>query len=266
MKNANDLSQPASLQNGLDAIAPGSRLRWQAAFAEVLRALRSDRRVWAVLAAVLLMDAVLLLLDVGFRLTRDHYSVPMGAYSIASDGGFGERGEYLLSALGAAASFLLAWRHRSLAAATVGAVFCLALADNAFQFHEQIGLLGQGLMPQDWPLAGNSLVQLIVMSIFGALSLALLAVALLRRATALNAGLAMVVGLICIAAGFGVFVDALHSGLRGGTRLFTAVTLLEDGGELIFMTLAGGTAASLAMISQQLEQRTSAMGEGAGDR
>lgn len=218
----------------------------------ILRALIADHHVWLIMGAVLLMDACLLLMDVGFRLTRSHYSVPMGAFSIAQDGGYGERAEYVLSAVGAGASLWLAWRHQSLAAALVGLLFCAALADNALQLHEQLGMWGAHWMPPNALLAGNTLLQLLAMTALGVILLAILLPALMTRASLLNAGLILVVLLISAAAAFGVFVDALHSSLRGGTRLFTAVTLLEDGGELVCLTLAGGLAASLVIVRHKL--------------
>lgn len=204
------------------------------------------------MGAVLLIDLCIILLDIGFRLTRSHYSVPMGAFSMSEDGGYGERVEYILSALGAGASFWLAWRYPSLAAGFVGGLFCLALADNALQIHEQFGIWGEHWMPQNPILAGNTLLQFLAMSALGALLLALLVPVLIMRASLLNAGLFLILGMISAAAAFGVFIDALHSSLRGGTRLFTAVTLLEDGGELVCLTLAGGLAVSLAIVRQKL--------------
>lgn len=252
MNVENDLSQPSSLQIGRGTKPLGARLRWQAAFAKVLRVLGSDRRVWAVLTAVLLMDAVLLLLDVGFRKLYSHQLQVMGPYSIANDGGFGERAEYALGLVGAVASFVLAWRYRSIAASTVGALFCFTVLDNALQFHEQMGRMVQHLAPRGLPMKDNHFGEFVVMATFGAFVLAVIVPTILRHVDALHAGLFIVLAAICGAGFFGIFVDAIHGMVPGGTKLFHVFTLLEDGGELVFITLAGGIAASLVIVRHKL--------------
>jgi hypothetical protein len=190
-------------------------------------------RLFAVLLAVDLMFVALHLV----HLHTDR--LPGVNFSIERDAGYAERFQYLqMLALASGLAWLaLKWRQWGLAA--WAGLFCYLVFDDALQLHERLGrriaaMLGYpdalGLQAKDF---GELSAALLV-------GLALLPPLIVGHALASPRARTVARDLCVLLAGllaFGIGIDMLHSAMAH-TVLNTPIALLEDGGEMLVMSIA----------------------------
>ncbi len=167
------------------------------------------------------------------------------------DRGYPELGGYLVQAdVVSCRGLLLLLRRRPVYAAW-GVVFGIALLDDGLHLHERLG--GRLVRVLDLPaeIAGVDRQSIGELAVFGVLSVVpLLAVVVLHRREDAQARehsrvLAVLLGALVF---FGVVVDVLHSVVGGSGDVAMVFGLVEDGGELVVLSvtlavLAGWAAA-----------------------
>lgn len=190
-----------------------------------------------------LLFALLLAADLVFvalHLVHLHTDrLPGVNFSIERDAGYAERFQYLqmLALAGGLAWLALKWREWGLAG--WAGLFCYLVFDDALQLHERAGRRIAALL--DYPDALG-----LQAKDFGEMSAALLVGVVLLppliaghalarpRARALARDLCVLLaGLLA----FGIGVDMLHSAMAQ-SALNTPIALLEDGGEMLVMSVA----------------------------
>jgi hypothetical protein len=153
-----------------------------------------------------------------------------------------------------------AWRlHRAPVLLACLPVFLGILIDDAFQYHESRGPVYKdllGLQPL-WGLAATGVGQLIAFGLMGLVSALILGAGFAASAPSGRAiglrFLALFAALILV----GVGVDALHeavaaaSHLRYGGLPGIALTIVEEGGELVLASLAVAYCAGLVVFTPQ---------------
>jgi hypothetical protein len=188
-----------------------------------------------VLALLLCTDVVFFALHTFNRLTgRD----PL--FSLATDGGYSEIFQYIKEYWIALVLFRVFWRTRERLYAAWALFFTYVLCDDALTIHERAGealavrwgyVPAFGLQPDDF---GELTVSLLV----GAVFVALIGVCHRRadtNARGVSGGLFVLVALLAL---FAMFFDMVHELLDDyGVR---SLTLLEDGGEMVTMSVIVG--------------------------
>lgn len=202
-------------------------------------AARAGSRLSFLLAVLLVAD--LLLIAASVEAQRRGWSD--GRYRqwlLRTENGWPEQFAYAKEAA-SAGLLLLLWRRTSRGVfAAWAAVFTCALVDDRLQIHERAGgwLARQLSLPEGIVgLRGQDLGELVVWGVLGVFPL--VAVAVLHRRSpdqvrAASRGMAVVVAGYAF---FGVVVDQLHSMTLGGP-LDRALGILEDGGELVLLSVA----------------------------
>ncbi|RBY78021.1 hypothetical protein DQ239_10000 [Blastococcus sp. TF02-09] len=192
------------------------------------------------LAFAVLLAADLLLIAASVEAERRGWSDGRHRqWLLGAEGGWPEQFGYAKEA-GCAALLLLLWRRtRSGVFAAWAAVFACALVDDRLRVHEQVGgwVARQLALPDVGGLQGQDLGELVVWGLVGVLPL--VAVVVLHRRSpqpvrAVSRGMAVVVAGYAF---FGVVVDQLHA-LAGSGPLGRALGVLEDGGELVLLSVA----------------------------
>ncbi len=227
---------------------------WLAACGRLAERIQGNRACLGVLLLVLMMDSCLYGLDLAFR-----YAVLDGTelpnwFNLSQEMALGEIFEHLMVGTGVLSCLLLARRRRSVAMLLVGAVLLLVLCDNSLEWHENFGAWIAPVLPQGLPVQGHALGEMIFMASFGLLALAALWACLGGEPRVLLAGGALVVGCIGAASVFGIGVDMLHTMFAHGSFAEVIAGNIEDGGELLFMTLAG--AGSLCLLLSDRSARS----------
>jgi len=151
-----------------------------------------------------------------------------------------------------------AWRlHRAPVLLACLPVFLGILIDDAFQYHESRGVVYERLLQLQphWGLHASGVGQLIAFGLMGAVCALILGIGYAASDAAGRAiglrFLAVFAALILV----GVAVDALHEAVgallpwRYGGLPGIALTLLEEGGELVLASLAAAFCAGLAGIN-----------------
>lgn len=196
-------------------------------------ALGSDRTAArGVLFLLLTAGAVLILLHVSLKVVGEPANM---MFDLAFDRGYGEFFQYVQTIWAGAMLVLLAARRRAPVFAAWAAVCGFLLLDDWLQLHEWFGpvfasIIGQG---QSAVIVG----ELIWLGTVGALLFAGVAPLHLRareEALRVSAVLVVLFGLLVL---FGVVVDAVHHAFLEHPVLAGPLALLEDGGELIVMSL-----------------------------
>jgi len=186
------------------------------------------------LAGLIAIDLAFIVLDLIYTHTRDLGSM----YSLGMDRGYGEYYQYLKLAAILFMLGVMAWRERALFYAGWFLVFTYLLIDDAFLVHETYGLYVAERVPiaDRLGLRGRDFGELLITMFAGGILIVTLSVAYLRSDAdhrALTHGL---VGLILVLAFFGVLIDMIHEIFRD-TIVFDALGTLEDGGELVVMSV-----------------------------
>lgn len=205
---------------------------------------------------LLLVDVLLILLHVfvGILSVTDVLAGSPSALRIDMDWGVGETTNYVKWLCIICISLILYNRYRE--SVFLGTTFLstIALLDDSMQWHEYLGLeVAPALFP-DWP---KGVGELFFMAIQGFLMLLVFAYTWKRSS---SYGRCLVIPLLLLLGGAifcGVVIDFLHSQTPGGARLEDLMAILEDGGEMIFISLMVGYAAGLLIVQRPPEIRYS---------
>lgn len=219
-----------------------------------------------VLITLLLIDV----LFIGLYVVRD-FLLDAGAnvgflesdrWLIERDRGFPELFQYLKTVFAAALLFGLAVRYRSAVYAAWGLVFAYIFFDDTFRLHETVGLaLGTEFEPPNvLGITSISYLEALPWGIVGLVALGLVAYGKLRNHTGRLLS-RQLVGLFTLLFLFAGVVDAAHIYVEGlsarPSYLLGAVTVLEDGGEMVVLSVIAAWvyrhagAVSLAGVSRR---------------
>jgi hypothetical protein len=165
------------------------------------------------------------------------------AFSLTAEGGYPERFEYLKSALSIAALAGCFARTRQPAYLALTVVQLYILLDNALQLHEQVGMWLASVSPFFDRGVGDAAF----FGFAGAVALPLVIAALLKSSREHAVFGIFATALVGMLAVFAVGADALHAALAA-VKVFgleTAITALEDGGELMSLSIGCAFACAL---------------------
>jgi hypothetical protein len=230
---------------------------WTAALAAAWGELCRSRRFFLLLVLLLPVSGAFIGLDISRRILELSGSGTLPAIlSLETEFGLGESFEYLTSAAAAGALFQLYRRTALRVYGVTAALFMLYTIDNALRLHESAGSLTATLLASPTGLAQQA-GELLAFAAAGSLILRAAFRSLANGGPARNGRGLLVLLLALAAASFGIGFDVLHmaAGSRiAGVLLGTsqqvvgqALAVLEDGGELLILTLA--CAASIALGS-----------------
>lgn len=164
-------------------------------------------------------------------------SSPSDLFSLSVDGGYAEVFQYLKEYWTAIALFAVGWRAREGVYAAWALLFTYLLFDDALTIHETVGqtLATTWIQIPAIGLRAKDFGELTVSAFAGTAFLGLIGYCYGRasdRGRNVSKDLALLVGLLAF---FGVCLDMVHMVLEAlGVR---ALTLVEDGGEMIVMSV-----------------------------
>jgi hypothetical protein len=219
--------------------------------AEPRPALTTSASIIALLAALVSIDLILIAVHLAkpyFEFLRPHYFSLEADRGIAEAFGYAKQGAVVVA-------LLLCWRRRRSPTFFVwGVVFSILLIDDSFSLHEQVGeWLGMQLgLPAWFGLRPQDIGELLFAAVLGLATLTTLAAALARErgeAVAPSIKLALMLGALVVC---GVVVDAIHViAYFSQSSLAWMLTIVEDGGELLVMSLIAAYAYQLAVRDEQ---------------
>lgn len=227
---------------------------------------RSHQSPFTLLTALLFIDV----LFVGLYVTRDfllgaHLNIGFLAsdrWLIERDRGFPELFQYLKTVFAAALLFGLAVRYRSAIYTAWCVVFAYIFIDDALRLHETIGLALQTTFEPPNILGVNSIsyLEALPWGTVGLVALGLVAYGKLRNHTGRLLS-RQLVGLFALLFLFAGVVDGAHIYVEGlsarPSYLLGAVTVLEDGGEMVVLSVIAAwvyrhaSTASVAGVSRR---------------
>jgi hypothetical protein len=195
-------------------------------------AVSSDGRAFACLLGLAAVDLALMAAHVAYR-----HDEPL--YQLGRDGGYPEMFQYaktyaIVCLLGA-----VWWRTREHVFGAWMLVFAYVLADDALRVHERAG----AAIAASWDYApafglrAQDFGELTVWAAFGLAFLVALVLSYLRASREARRAARVLGEIFCLLAFFGAFVDMLHSAAQP-PRLRAVLGMLEDGGEMLAMSLA----------------------------
>lgn len=205
-------------------------------------------------AALVLIDVLFILTHVGLRLTSRLDDFP--SFSLARDGGYLEWFMYAKEAWVAAALFFVAIRLYEYRYLTWSALFGFLLIDDSLGLHELIGAelastmsltTHLGMRGQDFGEMGGTAL------IGGALLLGL-AVCYWRGSENYKTASRHLFALLAIIVFFGVGIDSLHFLYEINWKVSLLVVVIEDGGEMLGMSLAAWYAMRLMLAKGKVEK------------
>lgn len=205
------------------------------------------RRLSELLCLLVLTDVLLVVVHLlhTFGVSPAHFADP--AFSLQQWRGFAEVVQYLKEYWIAAAFALLAAARREARHLVLSGVFAYLLVDDAFELHEQVGrgLAERLALPAVAGVRGSDLGELAVQGVVGVVVATAVAVAYRRGSPTFRATALRLLAMIGALAFFGVVVDLLHSAVGDVPYAYGAFTLLEEGGELVAMSVIAWYACSL---------------------
>jgi hypothetical protein len=218
--------------------------------AEHRPAVSTSASIGVLLAALVSVDLALIALHLAkpyFELLRPHY------FSLEADGGIAESYGYVKEGA-VVVAMLLCWkRRRSPTFFVWSVVFAILLIDDSFSLHERVGeWLGIELGLPGWlGLRPQDVGELLFAAVLGCATLALLGAAIARErgaAVAPSITLAVLLGALVLC---GVVIDAVHViAYFSRSSLAWVLTIVEDGGELLVMSLIAGYAYKLTIRTE----------------
>ncbi len=198
---------------------------------------------WEVLEGLNRLPKFLLLGDGLFIIVHAFYILGLihnPAFSVETDFGYAEMYQYLKQSLIAIFLFWLAVKNRQLIYLSWSTLFGLLTLDDALSIHEDWGgiLVKQlGLQPA-LGLRAQDFGELAIFSLYGVFLLIFVGGVFWfsdRKAKQVTKSLVALIGLLAFFAGV---VDMLHVAISwGGYRVTSLLGLLEDGGEMITISL-----------------------------
>jgi hypothetical protein len=210
-----------------------------------LRLLTGARAFLGILAALLAVDAALVLLHVLHEL-QDMGVIDGGAWLhsrsllLSEERGYGEIWGYAKALAATAGLLALCWRSRAPVFGALAFTFALIVLDDSLMIHEVFGhRLATGLaLDPSFGLRAQDLGELSVWAMLGVAVVAALAVGFRcsnRRARATAAiFFGLLAALVFVAVGIDMLNIALHDAFPGAHRLWP---LAEEGGELVVLSL-----------------------------
>jgi hypothetical protein len=178
-----------------------------------------------------------------FEALRPHH------FSLEADRGIAEYYQYLKQAI-VVLAMLWCWRRTKATSFLVWTVFfALMLYDDSHSLHERLGeqLAAAWALPSVFGLRPQDLGELTFAATVAVLMLSLLLVVDVVERGAATAHTLNIVLLLAALAVCGVLVDAVHViAYFSGSRLAWVLAVMEDGGELLVMSLIAAYACRLA--------------------
>lgn len=170
-------------------------------------------------------------------------------FSLVMERGFGEAAQYA-KGLWIVFGFLgVAWRTGERAYATWSVVFGYLVVDDLFTVHEDVGrgLAASLHLPSAFGLRAEDFGELLVFAAIGTATAALVAAAYAAGSATFRRRALHVAVLLVAFAGFAGFADMLHIAVSGFAPLGHAFDVVEDGGEMLVMSvICGYVVATLA--------------------
>jgi hypothetical protein len=190
---------------------------------------------WVLILGLLAVDLVFMGIHVVWTYTDALHDIK---WSLAKDGGFSEWWQYAQNSAVILLLAVLAERLRSSVLVVWIAVFGYILFDDVLMFHERVGVRTESWFDgvELFGFGGDDLAQLLFVAAVGGLLLGGLAVVHVRSS---GEGRRISSGLFVLVVLFGITSAAMDASgaLYESTRAATLGTLLEDGGELVVMSI-----------------------------
>ena len=199
-------------------------------------------------------DLVFISLHIALRLANRLEAWPM--FSIYRDGGYPEVFQYVKEAGIAVALVAVAFRAREYRYLAWSALFFFLLLDDSLGIHELIG----GQLVAAWQLSshlgirGQDFGELAAEALTGGLLLAALAFCYWRGSARFRKVSRQLFSLLMIVIFFGVFVDSLHFLYEINWKMGLLMVVIEDGGEMVGMSLAVWYAIRLLQCNGKVEK------------
>lgn len=195
--------------------------------------------------------------------------LPQTAYSIEEDRSYAELLQYAKQASILGLLGLLAVRRRAPAYLGWIALFAYLLLDDAFMIHERLGVALAEALPlrRAAGLRGRDFGELLISGAAGAVLLLVVAIAHRRSAAAERAFARSLVALLAALVVFGVVLDMGQIMLwadRSTRRWADEAGMLEDGGEMVVMTMLVVLVARSAAAATEPERMSARSPRAAG--
>ena len=169
-------------------------------------------------------------------------------FNIARDGGIPEIFNYFKLCLVSAVLMLIYRRSRVPMYLILALIFAYAFLDDALLLHEQLGsVLAEALaLPDKWGLKGRTYGQPLYFAIVAGVSAPMLLGGWIYANSTHRRLSATMIASLCALAFFAVFVDIVHAFVAGHSLIAKhALALVEDGGEMLVVTLSCWVALSI---------------------
>jgi hypothetical protein len=227
------------------------------------RQLRADHIALAVLAALVALDLLFIGIHTWRGIVKEGGADPGvfadPRFSLLRDRGYAEIFDYLKFACVAAVLARLWQQHRQPIYLALALVFLAALADDLFQIHELGGRWLLVEVGRDTPLGIHvrDVGEIATWALLGAVAVAGLRLAWLASRPADNRVGLLFIGCLVLLALFGIGVDLLHA-LAPSRRLDGLFGIVEDGGEMLVLSLAVALAVFVARVGGPPPRRPTA--------
>ena len=169
-----------------------------------------------------------------------HFYSPLAIkiLSVESDRSVPEFFQYLKELFVAVMFWRLSSRSKDRSYWSICILFAYIFVDDAFSFHENVGFfLGEALHLKDGVIDAKDVGELLVSAISGVFIFGFIGWRYFRSNTYFRNVVHDVLILFAGLAFFGVVVDTVHSASRGMDYLPQILGLIEDGGEMIMVSL-----------------------------
>ena len=194
-----------------------------------------------VLLMLLLGDALFLALNL-LQLATPFFRDP--AFSIEAERGFGETYQYLKAYWASMLTLFIAVSRRKPLYAVWSVLFAYVLVDDMFTLHEHAGAVVAARLPSvSWsPLRGQDVGEAMYAAALGSMFLTVGALVYRTSDSHTRRDTIQLLRLIVYFAAFAVGLDLVHE-TSGRGVLHTAVGLVEEGGEMVLMSIIVAVAA-----------------------
>jgi len=186
---------------------------------------------------------MLVLIDVAlitFHLSMKYLGHPQEyVFDLGADRGYGEFMQYAKNAWAMLLLFVLLLRRRSAVYAAWAVVCAYFLVDDAFQLHEQAGWAMADAVP-GWGGAAVHIGELTLMALVGLVLVVVVAATHIRAAPPDRGVSIVLAGLFTVLIVVGVGFDAIHHLFFTDAVFDAPFTTVEDGGELLTLSLIVG--------------------------
>lgn len=206
--------------------------------------------------AVLVMLLVIDLAMITFHLTMTYLGNPEAeTFHLGIDRSYSEFFQYAKYVWAVMMLLLLSVQHRAGIYAAWAVVCTYVLVDDAFMLHENVGRAVLAAFPQ----GGETAMHMGELGFLAAVCVVLGAVVLIAHRRARpphSAASSTLTALFAALVFFGIVVDAAHSFVAPGSALDAPLTVLEDGGEMVVLSVVVAFVFALAFCGHEPGQRT----------